>query len=131
MKHLTPTIIFVCEHGAAKSIIAATYFNRLVQQKGLDYIVLARGTNPDPELSPKTVLGLQQAGLTATETTPQKLSTQEVVSAQRVISFCELPAEYQQKAIVEQWEDVPPVSEDYEKARDAILAHLNFLMTNL
>lgn len=127
MKHTTPTIIFVCEHGAAKSIIAAAYFNRMVQQKGLDYIVLARGTNPDPELSPKTVLGLQQDGLTAPETTPQKLSVQEAASAQLVISFCELPAEYQQKTIVEQWEDVPPVSEDYEKARDAIIAHLKSL----
>lgn len=131
MKHTTPTIVFVCEHGAAKSIIAAAYFNQLVQERGIDFVALARGTNPDPELSPKTVLGLQQDGLTATETTPQKLSTQEAASAQRVISFCELPAEYPRQTIVEQWEDVPPVSEDYEKARDTILAHLNFLMTNL
>jgi protein-tyrosine-phosphatase len=131
MKHSTPTIIFVCEHGAAKSIIAAAYFKRLAQERDLEFFALARGTNPDPELSPKTVLGLQQDGLASTETTPQLLSLQEVVSAQRVISFCDLPVEHQQKTIVEQWEDVPPVSEDYEKARDAILAHLNFLMTNL
>jgi protein-tyrosine-phosphatase len=131
MKHTTPTIIFVCEHGAAKSIIAAAYFNQLVQQKGLDYIVLTRGKNPDPGLSPKTILGLQQDGLVATETMPQKLSVQEVASAQRVISFYELPAEYQQQTIVEQWEDVPPVSEDYEKARDAIIAHLKSLVQSL
>ena len=124
------TIIFVCEHGAAKSIIAAAYFNKLVQQQGLNFVALARGTNPDTELSTKTILGLQKDGLAATETTPQKLSIQETDSAQKVISFCELPAEYQQRTIVEQWEDVPPVSEDYEKARDAILVHLKFLMTN-
>jgi protein-tyrosine-phosphatase len=131
MKHSAPTIIFVCEHGAAKSIIAAAYFNQLDQERGLEFAALARGTNPDPELSPKTILGLQQDGLTSTETKPQMLSIQEVVSAQRVISFCDLPVEYQQKTNVEQWEAVPTVSEDYEKARDAILAHLNFLMTNL
>lgn len=126
-----PTIIFVCEHGAAKSIIAAAYFNKLVQEQGLNFVALARGTNPDPELSSKTVLGLQKDGLAATETSPQKLSIQETASAQKVISFCDLPAEYQQRAMVERWEDVPPVSENYEKARDAILAHLNFLITNL
>lgn len=131
MKSTTPTIIFVCEHGAAKSIIAAAYFNRLAQEKGLSLTALARGTNPDSELSPKTIAGLQQDGLSTTETTPQKLSIQDVTSAQRIISFCELPVEYQQKTIVEQWEDVPPVSEDYNKARNAILAHLNFLMTNI
>lgn len=126
-----PTIIFVCEHGAAKSIIAAAHFNKLVQQQGLNFVALARGTNPDPELSTKTILGLQQDGLAATETFPQKITIQEATSARRVIAFCELPEAYQQKSVVEQWEDVPPVSENYEKARDAILAHLNFLMTNL
>ncbi|WKZ35086.1 MAG: hypothetical protein QY332_15840 [Anaerolineales bacterium] len=131
MKHSTPTIIFVCEHGAAKSIIAAAYFNQLAQERGLEFVALARGTNPDPELLPKTVLGLQQDRLASTETTPQMLSLQEVVSAQRVISFCDLPAEYQQKTIVERWEDVPPVSEDYEKARDAIIAYLKSLVKSL
>ena len=126
-----PTIIFVCENGAAKSVIAAAYFNKLTQEQGLNFVALARGTNPDPELSTKTILGLQQDGLAATETSPQKLSIQETASAQKVISFCDLPAEYQQQTIVEQWEDVPPVSENYEKARDAILGHLYFLMTNL
>lgn len=125
------TIIFVCEHGAAKSVIAAAYFNKLAHERGLNFMALARGTNPDPELSPKTVLGLQQDGLVPTEITPQMLSQQEVDLAQRIISFCDLPAEYQQKSIVERWEDVPPVSEDYEKARDAILARLNSLTTNL
>ncbi len=28
------TVLFVCEHGAAKSVIAAEEFNRLAKQKG-------------------------------------------------------------------------------------------------
>jgi hypothetical protein len=55
----------------------------------------------------------------------------EIETARRVISFCDLPEEYQYKTIMERWEDVPPVSENYEQARNTILAHLNHLVNNL
>lgn len=42
-------ILFVCEHGAAKSVIAVAYFNKMAQGMGVDQRALARGTNPDPE----------------------------------------------------------------------------------
>ena len=122
-----PTIVFVCEHGAAKSIIAAAYFNKLAQETNLGLNAIARGTHPDPELSPKAITGLKDDGLSPTERVPQKLSRADVESAQRIITFCELPAEYQSKVSVEHWGGVPPVSEDYQKARDAILERLKHL----
>jgi arsenate reductase len=48
----TPVIIFVCEHGAAKSVIAATYFNHLAEKAGSARRAIARGINPERELSP-------------------------------------------------------------------------------
>src|SRR3954466_12315897 len=30
-----PTVVFVCEHGAAKSVIATTYFNKIAAERGL------------------------------------------------------------------------------------------------
>ena len=54
------TVVFVCEHGAAKSVLAAAYFNRFAAQMGLDMQAVARGTKPDQELSPQTVKGLGQ-----------------------------------------------------------------------
>lgn len=114
-------IIFVCEHGAAKSIMAAAYFNKLASERNLDVRAIARGTNPDGELSPKTVAGLQADGLSPTESAPQKLTLPEVESAQQIISFCELSDEYQNKLFMERWDDIPPVGENYVKARDAIL----------
>ncbi|HKJ40410.1 MAG TPA: hypothetical protein VJ972_16695 [Anaerolineales bacterium] len=32
----TSTIVFVCEHGSAKSIVASAYFNKLTAENGLD-----------------------------------------------------------------------------------------------
>ena len=122
------TIVFVCEHGAAKSVIAAAYFNKLAGETGLELRAIARGTEPDNKLSASAIAGLRADGLTPTDSVPQKLSMEDVESAQRIVSLCKLPETYQQKSIVEQWDDLPPVSDNYEKARDAILERLESLM---
>jgi protein-tyrosine-phosphatase len=125
------TIIFVCEHGAAKSIVAAAYFSSLADEWNLDMRAIARGTIPAQELASKAVEGLQQDGLMPTEFSPQKLTHTEIAAADRIVSFCELPGEYQAKVIIEQWNDIPPVSEDYAKARDAILRKLRKLIDSI
>lgn len=123
-----PVIVFVCEHGAAKSVIAAAYFNKCAREANFRLHAIARGTHPDPELSPLAVTGLQADGLTPTESSPQRLSLADIESAQRLITFCELPVEYQGKIPVERWDAVPSVSENYEKARDAIIARIRLLL---
>lgn len=126
-----PIIIFVCEHGAAKSILAAAYFNQMARENNLGLTSVARGTHPDAELSPKTVAGLRADGLTPTESVPMKLDSKELEFAQRVVSFCALSEEYRQQAQIEYWEDILSVSEDYERARDVILEHLKGLINHL
>lgn len=125
------TIVFVCEHGAAKSIIAATYFNHLADQRGLQLHAIARGTNPDSELSEQTLKGLAQDGLTPVEPIPRKLSPDDLQPAQRIVSFCDLSPEDGGATIIEQWVDVPPVSQDYEKARTAILNYVQDLLNRI
>jgi protein-tyrosine-phosphatase len=127
--NLNSSIIFVCEHGAAKSVIAAAYFKNLAREKNLRLYAIARGTHPDQELSPGAVTGLHEDGLIPTESVPRKLSSADVECADRVITFCELPAVYQEKTVIERWDGVPPVSENYEQARDAIIEHLNQLVS--
>jgi len=121
-------IVFVCEHGAAKSIIAAAYFNKFAQERNLSLHAIARGTHPDEELSPITVAGLHEDGLTPNESVPQKLSLEEIETARQIISFCELPSEFQGNKNIEQWNDVLSVSENYEKSRDMIVAKLKAMM---
>jgi len=121
-------IVFICEHGAAKSIVAAAYFNKLASDLGLNLRAIARGTHPDRELSPIAVNGLHEDWLTPTEYVPRKLSLADIESAQRVVTFCEVPLEYHEKAIIERWDGVPPVSENYEKARDAIIERIGHLL---
>ena len=127
----SPIIIFVCEHGAAKSVIAATYFNKLANEMGLNLKAIARGTHPDQKLSSNTVTGLLEDGLTPAMSVPQKLLSVDVETAQKIITFCELPEEYSQAVGIEQWDGVPPVSENYKIARNVIVEHLNRLMIEI
>lgn len=129
--HEEPVILFVCEHGAAKSVIAAAHFNRLAEGVGLQIKALARGTKPDLEISEQTMRGLSKDGLSPTEPSPQKLSMEDSQAAQCLVSFCELPGEYAQGASVEQWDGIPVVSENYERARDAIVERLNHLVSRI
>src|SRR5215467_9813815 len=57
------TVVFVCEHGSAKSVIAAAHFNRLAAEKGLPYRAIARGTKPDDVVAPAVKAGLASDGL--------------------------------------------------------------------
>ena len=123
-----PVIIFVCEHGAAKSILAAAHFNRLASELGSELRAIARGTHPDQELSPQTVKGLSSDGLEPTESAPQKLTEADFGSAQQIVTFCELTADIPPNLRVEHWTEIPPVSENYEKAREAILERIRRLL---
>jgi arsenate reductase (thioredoxin) len=87
-------VIFVCEHGAAKSILSAALFNKLARERRLNLRAIARGTNPDPEISPKVARGLQADGLAASEPAPKKISKADLAGASRVITFCTLPDDY-------------------------------------
>ena len=49
------SILFVCLHGAAKSILAAADFQRLAAARGLDLVADAAGTEPDPDITPAVV----------------------------------------------------------------------------
>ena len=122
------TIVFVCEHGAAKSILAATYFNKFAREQGLDLRAVARGTNPETELSPQLINGLAGDGLAPEEFMPKKLTASDLQSSQRMVAFCELPEDFQQSVVVEHWRDIPPVNENYVAARDVIIEHIHQLL---
>lgn len=42
-----PTVLFMCPHGAAKSVLASAYFERLAKERGLNVRVESAGTEPD------------------------------------------------------------------------------------
>ena len=126
-----PVVIFVCEHGAAKSILSAAIFNKMAGERRLNIRAIARGTNPDPEISPKVAAGLQADRLASGESAPKKISNADLAGARRVITFCALPDDYPGSIQVENWDAVLPAIEDYGKARDKLAERIGRLLEEL
>jgi len=123
------TVVFICEHGSAKSVVAAAHFNRLAGERGLDLRAVSRGTDPDAENHPAAVTGLSADGLRP-QGEPRRLATGDLETAARVVAFSDLPAEYPTDVPVEVW-TVPPVSEGYQASRDSIVAKVEQLLDAL
>jgi arsenate reductase len=124
-----PTIVFVCEHGSAKSLIAAVEFERLAKERGLDLNILARGANPDAEI-PKLVRdGLKADGYDLGDLKPTKVSEKDLKGAARIVSFGpDLRPWLPGGATVADWSATPSVSEGYRTARDYIRQQLETLL---
>jgi arsenate reductase (thioredoxin) len=124
-------IVFVCEHGSAKSVIAAAYFNELAKEKNLPYEAIARGTNPDKEISVKTKQLLIQDDLFDKSFVPQKLSQQDVDGAQQVFLFYTLPEAIQSKDNIQYWLEIDAVNGDFIKLKNDIVSKLIPLIDSL
>jgi arsenate reductase (thioredoxin) len=121
-------VVFVCEHGAAKSVIAAAHFNHIARQRGLNLRAVARGANPDPEIAPKVVAGLKSEGLKEITAKPQLVSERDTSDAKRVVTLgCKLPY----KAQSTDWNDIPSPSADYPAASSAIRTRVEALLAEL
>lgn len=128
----TSTILFVCEHGAAKSVIAAAYFNKFARERGLNYQAVSRGTNPDPALLPAAEKGLQEDGLDTTGWKPALVARSDADKASRIITFgCTMPNPDNVAAKVTDWNDIPSPSQNYSMARDEIRLRVQKLVESL
>lgn len=123
-------VLFVCLHGAAKSVVAAARFPRQAAARGLAADAVAAGLQPDPDLAPAAVTGLASDGLSPVPARPPPITLYDLSAAARVVSFgCDVTPGAGQA--VERWDDVPAVSDDYAAARDRIVAHVERLVAEL
>ena len=127
-----PFVLFVCLHGSAKSVIASQHFRLLAAERGLPAETASAGTEPDAELPPGVVRGLRGDGIDPNGLRPQAVTRADLERASRVVAFgCDLTNMAPPGLTIERWDDVPAVSEDYGRARDAIAARLRGLMDQL
>lgn len=124
-------IIFVCEHGAAKSVIAAAYFNKMAKERNLNYLAECRGTFPDSTVAKPIQEGLTRDKVFDPNTKPKKLSISDTTNAERIILFTTLPTDIKTDIKTENWSTIPNVDGDYEKRRNAIVKKINELLDSL
>ena len=124
-------IVFVCEHGAALSVVSAAYFNKLATEQHLDMHAIARGITPQENLATSASNGLKADGVPSEVQKPQALSQDDLSHSDYVVTFLPLPEKYSTNVPVESWNDVPPTGAGYDKSRKAILEHMQQLLDKL
>jgi arsenate reductase (thioredoxin) len=128
-------VLFICEHGNVKSLMAASYFNRLAQERGLPYRAVPRGTAPNATTVPPAIIAnLRKDGIDVSSFHPSGLSNSDLDRSARVITIgVELPKEAQSlvRTRLEKWNDVPAATIDYSEANKSLKAHLAKLVDEL
>ncbi len=124
-------VLFVCTHGAARSPIAAAYFNKLAKENDLNFHAVFRGTEPNKELTKETVGGLTDDGFEINKWKPEKVSAQDVEKAYKIVTFdCAVPP-IKPSTFKEEWNGTPSISKDYNVARNVIKENVEELIESL
>ena len=122
-------VLFVCLHGAAKSVLAATDFERMARERGLRVTAESAGTEPDPEIAPGVAAALEAEGVDLAGQQPRLVTREMAAGASRIVAFgCDLGAAAPPGATIDQWADVPAVSDGLPAARSVIRHHLERLL---
>ena len=120
-------ILFVCQHGGAKSVIAVSHFNRLAAERGLPFVATAAAAEDPYDAVPAPVADhLQRDGFDVRAFKPHHVAPAEIATASRTITIgCDVPG------ADERWDDVPAASEDLDGSVAAIRRHLEELAEDL
>jgi len=127
------TVVFVCEHGNVKSLIAREWFNRQAAQHGLAVRAVSRGLRPVTPAPSAIAEELRRDGFDVAGFEARAFTTADLAGATRVVAIgiersalgarADLP--------IETWEGIPPASEQYAAARDALRARIESLLSTL
>jgi hypothetical protein len=129
-RHTPRQIVFVCEHGSVKSLVATEYFNQRAGRQGLSYVAVARGTAP--AAVPSTVRsGLEADGFDLTHFTPRRLEASDLADATLVISFDQDLGGTVGRTPYQRWDDLPALSVYFVEGRMAIVRRVDALIKSL
>jgi protein-tyrosine-phosphatase len=128
---VTPSVVFVCEHGAAKSVVATAYFNKLAAERGVPFRATFRGTAPQDNLSVRAVEGLKGDGVAIPSGKPTAIGDADVAASTHIFAIgCTLPDKAVKSGKAADWSDVPD-DQGYAPMRAAIVRHVNELLDSL
>jgi len=128
----TPTVLFMCPHGAAKSVLASAYFQRAAKERGLTVRVTSAGTEPDAHVSPAVASHLTKKGYEVPIAKPRRATADDMATAEVVISMgCDLSALPAPRGTLRRWDDVPSPSEDFARADENIRTRVVQLVEEL
>ena len=126
------SVLFVCEHGTVKSLLAKLMFEDYAREVGLDMVAVSRGTKADSAVPSWMARALAADHFELGSWQPALLRATDLERPSYVVSF-DVPTAATAAARVprEQWDGLPSVSGDYAKGRDAIKVRVHRLVDSL
>jgi arsenate reductase len=125
------TVLFVCLHGSAKSLVAARYCEQLAEARGIGLSCGSAGLEPDSAVPPHVIAGLAADGIDVSTARPAQATAEMVTDADYAVALgCDLSAIGVGRD-VSRWDDIPAVSDGYDVARDAIVVRLHQLLDEI
>ena len=85
------TILFLCPHHAAKSILAEAYFNHRVKLEGIPFQADSAGAEPSERIWPAVIGLLDREGIALMSQVPRKVTGDDLLHAFQVISLGWVP----------------------------------------
>jgi arsenate reductase (thioredoxin) len=127
----TPVVLFMCPHGAAKSVMASAYFQQLAKERGLIVRVDAAGTEPEPALSKAVVAHLEKNHYAIPIEKPRAATAADMNTADVVIAMgCDLSKLPAPRGELKNW-NVPDFSVNFDAAEQAIRDQVTQLVEEL
>jgi len=126
-------IVFMCQHGAAKSVVAAAYFNRTAEREGLPHRAVAFAAETPWDAVPENVSALlTRDGFSVDAFKPRHVAAADLESAAKVVAIgCECSKSEACDVAIEQWNDIPEMSVDLPASAAAIRKHVEKLVQQL
>jgi arsenate reductase len=126
------TVVFVCQHGAAKSVLAAAQLERLAAEHGISLRALARGTEPEPQVAPAVAAGLLEQGIDVRAWQPRLVTREDLAKAWQVVSFGpNLSHLLPSGTLVQIWDEIPAVAAGLQAAQALLAGRLSALLEDL
>ena len=125
-------VVFICEHGTVKSLLAKSLFDRYAKEVGLNMRAISRGTAVDSVVPPWMKSSLVSDKFVLGDWRPQALQRADLVNATYVVSF-DVPPSVTAATTAPRvrWDSLPSVSQNYATGRDAIDTRVRRLVDSL
>jgi arsenate reductase (thioredoxin) len=125
-------VVFVCQHGVVKSLIATEWFNRLAKERNLTVRAVSRGVEPGEAVPAAVKEGLKQDGFDVGSFKPKELTKADFAGAIEVVALgVESPLFGDAPVAVERWKDIPPATTQYAASRDVMRQRIEALLKKL
>lgn len=122
-----PRILFVCQHGSVKSVVATELLRRLAGGQGRDIEVRSFGISPENHVTAALEAALREDNIALSRNPSPTLAQKDLDSADIVVVFDELPAALNSRTVID-WFDVPSMIENYAAARAVLVPRLQRLL---